>query len=140
MAAVLARLWYRLSDPSGAVWLLAAHVALSFLADLWDLVVLDGGLGLLGASLLIEAFFVWRVWMRGRVAWWVAAIGQGLAIGVLAVAMADPESAGYPPRLDALAFLPVVLLTLVGLMIWLSPGLRGHVFGPAAPAPIPSTE
>jgi hypothetical protein len=123
--SLLADIFSRDASPALA---LAVHVALDVVTGSVDTVVADDSVVWLLPGGLIEAFFIWRVWSRGRIAWWVGAVGHVAGILVLLVGSTDPTMLEYGARVPGAYLVLIAAVTALQLSIWMSPSVRGHVF------------
>lgn len=110
---------------------LTVHVIATLSAGVWDAVVADETATWTTVSLvvclLIEALFVWRLWARGRVVWWIGLVLQAFALAVGPVVAVNPTIFEYPAGTHPLEMLPLLLLTGVGVAVWVAPSVRRHV-------------
>ncbi|CAA9335413.1 MAG: hypothetical protein AVDCRST_MAG61-3128 [uncultured Friedmanniella sp.] len=110
---------------------LTIHVVVNLSASVWDAIVADETatwttVGLV-VNLLVEAFFVWRLWARGRIAWWIGLFLQAFALALGPVVYANPTILEYPAATHSLEVLPLLLLDAVALAVWVAPNVRRHV-------------
>jgi hypothetical protein len=78
-------------------------------------------------NLLVESFFVWRLWARGRVAWWIGLVIQTVTLALGPMVLANPGVFEYPADAQVIEILPLLLLAAVGIAVWVAPSVRRHV-------------
>ncbi len=104
------------------------HAALYVASGLLDAVLAphEWGYGVFG--LAVEVFVLWRIWRRGRITWWVVAVLNTIAVALYAAAILQPAVLGYPENPSPVARVALLLIGVAMLALWVSPGVRRHVF------------
>ncbi len=111
------------------------HAALSTACSLYD-AALMAEWRYVAPSAAIEAFMMWRLWRRGRIAWWVGGVLSALVIPITIVGMYDPSVLTYRADTPGILLFPLPVLSAACLAIWLSQSIRWHVLhGPHHPSP-----